>query len=482
MRIPLVGGFYQSRSLIANAQKAVNLYTEINPKDSPSPTTQYPTAGLDLLIEGPVGAVRCTFTSSAGELFRVVGTGVYYVAPDWSETLLGTISNYGTPVSMEDNGLVVLIVDGTSDGYAIDMMTHQFGKIAATNFYGSNRVAYLDTFMLFNRPGTNQWYISLSNSTFDMFVNQTPTAAFDPLDIAAKVGYPDPIQSIIVMHREVWLVGEKTTEIWYNAGNPDFTFGTQPGAFIEHGTVAKYSLVTQDLAVYWLSQDKQGQCVVMRGAGYAVQRISTHALENEFSKYATVSDAIGYTYQMEGHTICGLIFPSANKTWEYDEASKLWNERAWTNNNGILNRHRINCCANAYGKIVVGDWENGNLYAFNINNYTDNGNPITHIRSFPHIVNDGDRIIFNSFMADMECGQTLDLTDDPKVSLRWSIDRGQTYGNAVLQSLGKAGDYRAFPQWSRLGYARDMVFELSWSVNAKTALNGAWVTTNQSAT
>lgn len=478
MRVPLLGGMYQAKSIIADAQRAVNLYAEMNPKDGASPVTTYQTPGLDLLVAGPLSKpVRCTYRASDGQGFVVIGPNVYYVDSGFGYTLLGTIADLPTNVSMQDNGLVIILVDGSSTGHAIDLAAHTFGTISSTNFFGATRVDYLDTFFLLNRPGTNQWYISLSNVTYAMLVTETPTPAFDPLDIAAKVGYPDPLQTLICMHREVWLVGQLTTEIWYNAGTPDFTFGTMPGAFVEHGTIAPYSIATQDLSVYFLTQDNQGRSIVMRGASYVGERISTHAIENEIQSYGDVSDAIGCVYQQEGHTFYVLIFPSASKTWVFDQATELWHQRAWTDADGNLVRHRINCCANMYGKIVVGDWQNGNLYAFNLSTYTDVGNPISRIRSFPHLQDNLDRVMFTSFIADMQAGDAPNYTPDnpPQVSLRWSDNRGVSYGNAVMQSMGAGGEYLTNIQWSRLAMARDRVFELSWSDAVNTAVNGAFV-------
>lgn len=473
MRIPLIGGSYTAKSIIASAQRCINLFPEKNPPDSPAPYTHYLTPGLDTLIEGPVTKpVRCTFRASDGQLFRVVGPNVYYVNTDFEDVLLGTIADATTPVSMADNGFAIILVDGTDKGYAIDLTAHTFGNIDPTNFYGGTKVDYLDTFFLLNRPGTNQWYISLTNSTYADLIAGT---AFDALDIASKVGYPDPIQTLIAMHREVWLIGALTTEIWYNAGTPDFSFQTQPGAYIEHGTIAPYSVATQDLSVYWLSQDNEGQAMVMRGAGYTALRISTHAIEQEIQTYETITDAIGCCYQQNGHVFYVLIFPTANKTWVFDQSTELWHQRCWTDENGELDRHRINCCANAYGKIVVGDWENGNLYAFNTDTYTDDGNPISRIRSMPHLMNDNKRVVYDQFTADMQCGQIVDSSENPQVYLRWSDDRGQTYGNYVAQGLGQTGQYLRVLAWSRTGMARDRVYELMWSANAKTALNGAFI-------
>lgn len=479
MRVALVDGAYTARSLIANAQRCLNLYPEANAQpDAPAPMTHYPTPGLSLLQTAP-GAIgyRGLYRASNGDLYGVVGTQVFYISPRWVFTRLGSIAPAATPVSMADNGLTLVLVDGSAAGYTVDLTSRAFTPISDPSFYGADRVDYLDTFFLFNRPGTAQFYISLSES-----------ASFDPLDIAAKTGYPDPLAAVIVMHREVWLIGTLKSEIWYDAGAADFAFQAMPGAFVEHGCIAKYSIAAQDLSVYWLSQDLQGNAIVMQGSGYQATRISTHAIEHEFATYVRVSDAIAYVYQQDGHAFYVLNFPSADKTWVFDAATGLWHQRAWLDGNGMEHRQRAICCANAYGKIVVGDWENGKLYALALDSYTDDGAPIKRLRAFPHLLNDGKRVFYRRFVADMAVGTDDGMRDGtsaaapPMISLRWSDTRGASWGNAIEQSLGDAGRYLTNIQFQRLGMARDRVFELSWSVPAPTALNGAFIELQSAAT
>ena len=124
----------------------------------------------------------------------------------------------------------------------------------------------------------------------------------------------------------------------------------------------------------------------------------------------------------------------------------------------------------AYNQNLIGDWQNGKIYALSINTFTDDGNPIPHIRTFPHLIHDGKKTTYQQFTADIECG-----LEDGILSLRWSDDRGRSYGNPVVQTMGNQGDYLTQVNWSRLGIARDRVFELSWSSPVKTALNGAWL-------
>jgi hypothetical protein len=329
-------------------------------------------------------------------------------------------------------------------------------------------------------------YISLSQVSFANLTQGTVSpdtsyAAFDPLDIARKAGQADPIVALTTVHRELWLVGARTSEVWYASGAADFAFAPVPGAFIDHGCVAPASLAAQDVSVFFLSRDKEGQGVVVQGTGYSLSRISTHAIEAEFQAYERIDDAIGYCYQQQGHAFYVITFPTADKTWAYELATKQWHELAWTDDNGSLHRHRARAFAFAYGQSLVGDWQNGTLYALDPDVFTDDGRPIVCIRTFPHLLNDGRRAFYESFIADMQVGTLEGATDrPPMISLRFSDDRGASYGEALLQSLGAGGQYLTSPKWSRLGMARDRVFELSWSVPVRTALNGAFVEMSRS--
>lgn len=474
MRVPLTIGAYQARSIIASAQRCMNLYAEQNPPDSPSPFTYYPTPGLTLVSTPPVaGESRCIYTATNGKRYEVVGPTVYYVDAANLYTSLGTINSVSGPVSMVDNTFNAFIVDGTPDGFTIDLSSNALVQCSDPAFYGADKVDYVDGFFLFNKPGTQQFYISRFGDI-----------TFDPLDIASKSTYSDNLVTLAVMHREIWLFGELTTEVWYNTGASDFTFGRMPGVFIEHGCAAKYSVAKIDLALFWLGQDLQGQGIVFAGRNYQAERISTHAMENAFAGYSHIDDAIGFSYLQGGHAFYVLTFPTANSTWCFDTATGQWAERGFLMPDGSFARHRSNCYSFNNGRNLVGDWQTGAVYMLDQNAYTDNGSPMEFVRGFPHILGaDGNRVMFRQFIADMEVGQGLpDDSAAPQVRLRWSDDRGASWGNKVSGSLGKVGEYLTSIQWQRLGYARDRVFELSWSAPVRTALNGAWVDVSRART
>jgi hypothetical protein len=474
MRVPLTTGAYQTRSVIAEAQRSINLFAEQNPQDAPCPFTYYPTPGLTLVSTPPVaGESRGIYTASNGNRYEVVGENVYAVSATNVYSQLGTLASTGAPVSMVDNGTDMFIVDGTTSGFTVKIATNIMSPVTDPAFLGADKVDFVDGFFLFNSPGTPQFYISL----FDGIT-------FDPLDIASKSTYSDNLVTLAVMHREVWLFGALTTEVWYNTGASDFTFGRMPGVFIEHGCAAKHSVAKIDLALFWLGQDLQGQNVVFAGRNYSAERISTHSIEQALAGYSRVDDAIGFSYQQGGHAFYVLTFPTANATWCFDVVTGQWHERAFLEADGTLSRHRMNCHSFNGGRNLVGDWQTGQVYMLDQNAYTDNGATIEYIRAFPHILGaDGNRVLFRQFIADMEVGNGLpDDSAPPEIRLRWSDDRGRSWGNYVQGSLGKVGEYLTSIQYQRLGYARDRVFELSWSAPVKTALNGAWVDVSRART
>jgi hypothetical protein len=483
-RVALNGGFYKAKWVGAACQRCLNLYPEANPQDAQSPVqvTHYQTPGLVRLADGfetdeQVYATRLTYTATNGDLYEVVGQNVYYVSSAYSRTSIGTIPLGTNPCSMADNGLIGVLVDGTPNGWYINLTTRVMTAIVDEAFYGADRVDYVDTFFTFNRPHTNQWYISPSE--------WDGLEAFDPLDIAAKVGTADDIASQLVNHREVWLFGnQKGTEVWYNSGAADFAFERLPGVFINHGCAAKYSVQRIDTSVFWLSRDEQGQGIVLEGVNYEGKRISTHAIEQAISQYETIEDATSFTYQQEGHSFYVLTFPTADKTWAFDLATRLWHERAWIDENGCEHRIRSNTAAFAYGVVVTGDWEDGRLYKFDLNTFTDDGDPIVRRRGFPHQINDSKRVFYLNFIADVQVASGLGQldVDEPQINLRYSDTRGESWGNPVRGGIGSTGQYIRSVQFNQLGMARDRVFELFWSAPQAVALNGAWIQTKVAAT
>lgn len=467
-KVPLTLGAYSAKGLVAEAQRCINLYAEKNPGDSPFPFTNYITPGLTLLAAATPfsgSGWRGIYYASNNQLYGVCGDTLYAIDSNWNLTSLGVLPSASGVVSMVDNANFLVIVDGSAEGWTVDLTDNTFSPITAAAFAGGNNVQFMDGYLILNVPGSQQWYISVANE-----IN------FDATMFASKTGFSDKLIGLQVAKRYIYLLGAETTEIWFDAGDTPFPMDRLPGTFIQHGCASANSIASMDGEIYWLSQSPQGHAIVCKTQGFNASQISTFAIDNEIQDYPDLHKAIGFVYQFEGHFFYVLTFPDSDVTWQFDLSTRQWNQLAWCDNNGNLHRHRANCYALAYDSPVVGDWENGNLYLWDKNAFTDNGQPIARIRSFPHGVDDScNRIIYQEFIANFEVGQGAGAGAPTPVFLRWSDTRGYSWGNAVQRSLGLEGEYLTSVQWRRLGMARDRVFELSWSAPCKTALLGAWV-------
>lgn len=69
------------------------------------------------------------------------------------------------------------------------------------------------------------------------------------------------------------------------------------------------------------------------------------------------------------------------------------------------------------------------------------------------------------------------MESDSSVSMRVSFDKGASWGNARLQSMGKTGEYYTNLQWRRLGYGRSIVVSLDWSSPRPCALANLYIQT-----
>ncbi len=448
----------------------VNLFPEIVPEAGKEPAFLNRAPGLKLLATVGSGPIRgvWAFSPDDNTAFVVSGTQLYKINGTYTATLIGNVSGTG-PVSLADNGTQLFIAcNGPS--YIYNNTTNAFGQITDPDFPGAVTVCYLDGYFVFNEPNSQKmWITSLFDGT-----------SIDPLEFASAEGSPDGLTAVASNFREVWAFGTNSVEVWYNSGATDFPLQRIQGAFNELGLAAPYSVAKMDNGLFWLGRDRRGQGIVYRANGYLGQRISTHAVEWQIQQYEDMTDAIAYTYQQDGHSFYVLVFPTANATWVYDVSTQAWHERAGFVN-GEFTRHRGNCQMSFQGKPVIGDFENGNIYSFDLDNFSDNGSTQKWLRSWralPTGQNNLKRTSQHSLQLDIESGVGLNSGQgsDPEVMLRWSDDGGHTWSNEHWSKIGKIGQFYRRVFWRRLGMTlklRDRVYELSGTDPVKISIMGA---------
>ncbi len=469
-----IGPSYTMQSVNVDCQRCINLYPEmdeIGTGNAGEVASLVSTPGLKLLVTLPTYPVRGVYTDSTGHLWAVGGNTLYSISKTYAATSAGTLLTSSGPVSFADNGIEVVLVDGTY-GYTFGVAgpasiylftiststTCNVGDIYSNNgnsytvmaalaaqtgavLFMSGTGAPSSTGTLTLVQGSNtpaitfsvaaaQAFTQITDSNF-LGANQvtymdgylifnrpntqifqlTPLNAVLPLsglDLGSASAAPDNLVGLVALQENLYLFSQKHMEVFYDSGNNSFPFDRIQGAVLELGCLSAFSIAKIQNAVYWLGQDSSGRGVIYRAQGLQPQRISTFAIESEIELLGDMSTARSWSYQQAGHFFYCLNLPGANTTWVFDTTMNLWHERTFLAPGGTYLRHLADCHAFAYNTNVVGDYSSGNVYSLDPTVFTDNGSAICRERASPHLSKDMNRIFHSRFKLDMEMGLGLD--------------------------------------------------------------------------
>jgi hypothetical protein len=458
---------------------AMNFYCETDESQmGKSAIVLNPTPGLSLFGTVPnTQQIRSEWTIN-GRSFAVADGELVEMLANGTINVLGNVANDQNLSSMCASPLQLAVASG---GFLYVYYLKTIGTVPAGTFIQVPSATF---------PGpvaqvalADDIFIALITST-DQYFSSTPLDAtmWPGLDFNAISTFPDNVVSMIVDHRQVVLLGQKSTEFDYNIGSVPEPFGAAPGGFAEEGCAAADATVQLDNSVFWIgSRNDRGQGIGWRFNGYVPTRVTNHAVEFAWSQYPTISDARGFAYQEGGHSFWHINFPSANATWVLDVSTGLWHQRGfWNAQSGLFSAALPQCHTFNFGKHLVGDRQSGNIYQMGVpvaamgggfNFVTDNGNPIRRVRRAPHISTENQWIKHASLWVDMETGLApmpplldgMGNPREPSITLRYSDDGGHTWSGGADRGCGLAGNYRKRVIWRRLGRSRDRVYEISCS-------------------
>lgn len=474
MRFPgFIGPSYVSQSVNVDCQRAVNLFPEINALGTGKEkevASLVSTPGLTLLLTLPESPHRGLYTASNREVYAVGGNKLYSIDSNFLATQIGVLSSSDGPVSMADNGTQLVIVDGVS-GYSWNMSTDTFEEITDEDFPTADLVTFQDGYFICTQVDSQQFSISGLNDV-----------TFDGLDVASAEGVPDNLVGAIAFRQQLYLFGTQSLEVFYNSGDADFPFTRIQGAVVDVGGLAPFTIKKLADSIFWVGGDENGYGIVYQLQGFQPVRISTPSIEGIIRDVdpEDIEDATAWTYQKGGHEFYCLNLPGVDSTWVYDASTGMWHERRYLGHLG-LGRHRAEAHTLAFGKNIVGDYENGNIYELDSDVYTDevtddDPTPIIRQRTAPHLTSGLKNIFHKSFQLDMEVGVGLDgdvQGSNPSVMLRWSDDGGHSWSNERTKSIGQIGQTKTRVKFNRLGVSRDRIYEVTFSDPVPITLIGA---------
>lgn len=450
-RFPLFDVHQEGRSPRTSAQEHINVYCDLKPQGDRSQMEWHGRAGLEAfttVIEahpsrGMLGVENYLYTVHEDQFYRV--------------NLAGTVENKGTllttngRVDMASNGAEVLVVDGSRTGYLYTIATDTFIQLDECEFPDDPAAVTVDFeggYFIITKEESGEFNISgLYDGT-----------SWDPLEFATAEGFPDNLVRVIVEKAEVILFGNQSTEFWQNVGNVDFPYQRVRGGAIEFGLAARWSVADVSKTVMFLASNRSGEVQVVRLQGYQAVPVSTPDVDRLINSYAVVSDATGLSYTYDGHDFYQVNFPSAGKSWLFDNNTGMWSELQYGTEGA---RHRAEISTKFGNDIILSDYETGALYKQSPTTYADDGVSFAKQIQSRHVHFEKEMHI-SKLWVDFEPGAGLATGqgDDPQCMLSVSRDGGHTFGPERWTSIGKRGAFATRAIWRRLGRAYNFVFRI----------------------
>ena len=446
---------------------------------------------------------RYDSTATAGVWMRaVIGNRVYewtHLASAWAEvttpahrfvTTKGPVAGGQLGDSLTDGIILCDGVSATMEGVTGLTLTYTGGAWSSSALSVlSNTVAFMDGYLIRDDKGNTGRFI---------YSDLYDASAENSFNFATAEGAPDDVIGVLSDRRELWLFGEYTTEIWFNAGGKDLPFQRFQGGFIETGIAASLTAKRFDNSVAWLAQDRRGGLTVVRaGEGFQPQMISTEQINSELNKRAEyVANAFAIVIRYQGHEFYiltipgyyGITPPSGSPpasptpiTLTYDSNSKEWAK--WESHDDLLateNHGRFFMSAHVFmydtdikeadttkgyenGHIIGGRDDSGEVYVMREDQHLDehyNGAQVIECERTLPSVEGPDFMRVNA--GPIELVTDADATENISVDLSYAKD-GKTFGSAITRSVTNDSSRL---MWKKVGRARRWIFRVAQDTTA----------------
>lgn len=337
-----------------------------------------------LITDGAEGYV----IGSAGNMWTLDG-GTVSTSATASATSTNHLVDTTTPATFVTDGVKVgmTVYNSTTNEYAkvVDVVSETNLELAADIFtsgdgydiqrgYGIDWSApktctYMDGYFILDdqSAGTRgRFYISSPNDA----------NVWNALDFGEAQRHADKIIAIVTYKRELWLIGEKTTEVWYNSGNADFPFEPIQSGFIEYGTASPYTAIQVDDTLLWLATTRSGSVIVAESSGGLGVSSASNQNISQILTSANYSGAFALAYSYGAHSFYAITLPNSDLTLVYNISTKLWHEVSTSGAEWDVG-HISNVSPRTYN---VARLASNNVHQLSFTNFSDEGSAVERTR------------------------------------------------------------------------------------------------------
>lgn len=430
VEVNLTGGTYEHESRELTNQQTRNFWPQqiASPK-SRSPYVLRPFYGMKA-FSTQSGAKDRGMLENQGVLYKVTDTTFYRVASDGTQTSLGTIPGSNRCI-MKPMGSQIIIVNGSGDAYVWDGTS--LSLVTDANIGDPRGVAVVNNQAIYD-AGAGQGF-DVSNVGVPGTINA--------LNNASAESVPDGLLIPYGYRENLYLMGTKSIEPWWNSGQGNPPFEKFQGGVINIGLGSIYSPADNPDFIFLLGSDRRVHSLT-GGTSIVDAVISTPALDKAIERFSVIEDAIGWTMQLQGQWFYVLKFPIEDKTYVFPIGGEPFEWGA-----GTVGRTIANSFADVYGKKLVADENSGNIYELDALTFTDVGNTIVRTRVTAPIHGglfkmQGSPFEIQAIEIILEAGVGIlnGQGSNPEIMISLSKDGGKSFGTQRFIKTGRLGDTR----------------------------------------
>jgi len=447
--LPIANGFYLSDSLPISAQECVNAYPNIVQAEALSRETLFgtpgsaqvtPARGTREVNRGAHVLAKVPYFVNGNVLYRV-DRSTSGELDTFTDVALGTIEGEGR-VSMADNGRQMMILVPGGKGYIFTANPDILNEIVDEDFRANGdpqHVAFIDGYFAVTTD-SKKFIVSALNDGMN----------YNALDFGTAEADPDDIVAPIVLNNQLFVGGTETLEAFQNIGGDEFPF-QRTGLFIQKGVTSPFTVVNTSTTFMFIGAGHNEAPAIWELAGNSVQKVSTTAIDSVLHGVSDedLEQAFAWSYAQKGAYFVGFALPST--TLVYDLITQRWHERKSQVDAQVV-RGRVNSVVAAYGRVLVGDSQDGRIGELSPDILTEYGKNIIRRFSTQPFQNNMEAFLVPGLELTMEAGVGNKEAPDPQVWLDRSLD-GKTWTDTRARPIGRVGDYTRRTIWRRNGRA-----------------------------
>ena len=455
--LPISGGSYQDESSPVSQQQLINMYVDVVQAPALSQEVLKGMAGINELANtGTIQQVNRGMETFKDRCYEVNGTELSRlnrtIDGDGNETfdievLDQNIAGEGF-VFMVSNGSQLMILVPGGNGYIFVDDPDSLTTIVAAGFTANGApqtVEYIGSYFVCTTD-TKRAIVSKGDDGL----------VWNSLDFFEANADPDPLVGQIEHKGQLFLFGSQTTQV----AKVEITSGVpvqiQDGFELSQGLSAPFGVAPTKNTFAWVGAGKDESPAIWIFDGSDGQKISTTAIDVKLQNLTDteLQDIHALSYAQKGAYFVlfflpdtALVFNAITSKWQ-DAQSDIIDG----NGDKITTRLRINSLTTAYGRIVVGDSQDGRIGELSPEIFSEYGNEIKRTLITQPFSAMGNSLFVPMIEMTTESGVGNSEYPDPVIRMSRGED-GHTFGDERTRKLGKRGRYQTRQIWYRNGRA-----------------------------